>query len=64
MFVADECCADGEEGFMDVVAAIEASIGVQPRDVARHYPAFAEAGPVGAAFGDPGCDATIPRSLR
>jgi hypothetical protein len=63
--VADECCADGEEGFVDVVAAVvaavEAPVGVQPRDRALHYPAFfAEAGPVaGAAFGDPGCDATL-----
>ncbi len=65
MFVADEGAADGEEGFVDVVAAvvaaIQAAVGVQPGDRALHHPAFpAEAGAVaGAALGDPGCDATL-----
>lgn len=44
MLVADEGAADDEEGFVDVLAAvvatIEAPVGVKPGDRALHYPAF------------------------
>lgn len=68
--MADEGAADGEEGFVDVVAAViatlQAPIGVQPGNRALEYPAFfaepraprpaVAAGP----FSDPGCDAALP----
>jgi hypothetical protein len=63
VFVADEGAVDGEEGFVDVVAAVvatlQAPVGVQPVDRSLDDPAFfAQAGAVtGAAFGDLGCDA-------
>jgi hypothetical protein len=63
--VADECAADGEEGFVDVVSAVvatvQATVAVEPGDRALDHPAiFAEPRAVSAlAFGYPGGDAAL-----
>jgi hypothetical protein len=61
---ADQAAADREEGFVDVVAALEADaqppVLVQPGDRSLDHPSLlAEAGAVGALRpGDLGLDAT------